>query len=213
MPQPTADVLEVTINALLEGQKISNVLHFQKEDNLVDMSEVEVALTELVLNFYRPLACADIYFEDVTYRNLFNPSEQGTIVMGFGGTKAGDAFPAHDTLNVSLSHDEPAIRKGRKAVFGMSDDDAIGSLFTFSTISTATPLVSAMFAEPLRTIDNPAVTLLRPVVVKRVAELINGVTRYRLPTSVAEALVGFVYDVVIDVYVRTQNSRKIGRGN
>lgn len=213
MPVPTQDVVEITLVGDQSNQLVTNVFHYVKESPSIQASEIAQAVASSFIIECLPDLSTSYTLRQVNYRNLFDDSEQGELdILDQTGAAAVDALPPHDTLSMQLLHDEPAIRNGRKSFSGITEFIQTNGLIAPASLSALDAGFGTFVTEAIKDVATQTITIARPVIVKRIAEVVGAVTRYRLPNNALEALVGFVYDVVLDAYVRTQNSRKVGRG-
>lgn len=215
MPQPTGDIIEVTLIGTQNNQEVTNVLHFERLDAGETAEDIATAAGAKFVTTMLPNMAEEYVFTAINYRNLFNPSEAGTVDVTNqpGGRISVDPLPPHDTVSLSLIHDEPQIRKGRKSIAGMAEDQQDNGVITPAVVTAIQSDSLDWMTEALKDVATGLVDTAQPVIVKRIAEVVEGVTGYRLPGNATEALVGWVYDVVVSAYIRTQNSRKIGRGS
>lgn len=214
MPQATNDIVEVTLIGDMQNQQVTNVTHWHKTDNTHPSEDIAEQCASAFIQGVLPNVASAYTLTEVQYRNLFDPSDSGTIdVLDQVGGQAVEALPPHDTCSAQLLHDEPAIRNGRKGFAGVPETSQVNGLVTPAHVTSWDNGVSSFITEALKDVATNTIDIAQPVIVKRISEVVGAVTRYRLPQSVVEAVVGFVYDIVIDTYVRTQNSRKVGRGS
>ena len=214
MPAPTGDLIEVTLVGTQNEQEITYVSHWERVDASETAADIAQACATSFIVEILPNIAEEYVLTHINYRNLFDASEAGTVDISdqAGGRTAVDPLPPHDTVSVQLLHDEPQIRNGRKSFAGFAEDQQDNGVLTAATVSNMTTDATAWLTTTLKDIATGLVDTAKPVIVKRLSEVIGGVTKYKLPSSAAEALVGYIYDVVVSTYVRTQNSRKIGRG-
>lgn len=152
---------------------------------------------------------------EVTARNLFDPTEASGKSYNLMGLSpgGGNAMPTFVSFAVTLNHDNPgAIRPGAKRIMGPEEgysfENGVIEGASYSGISTNL----ARLADPLTEAVGGLVQLAQPVIVKRIAEIVAGVTRYRLPVNQAEAIIGYVFEAVLNRYLTSQVTRKRGRG-
>lgn len=215
MPAPTGDIIEVTLIGVQNEQEISNVLHFDRLDSGTAAADIATQAAAKFITTMLPDIAEEYVLTRADFRNLFNPSEAGSvdIIDQPGGRIGVDPMPPHDTFSVQLLHNEPSIRSGRKSVAGIAEDQQDNGIITPAILAAVQLDAIDWMTETLKDIATGLVDVAQPIVVKRISELIGGVTRYRLPANAVEAIVGAIFDVVTSSLVRTQNSRKIGRGS
>lgn len=215
MPTPSNDVVEITLVGDMLEQEILTVHHYEKVSPSVTASEMAQSLATSYIANCLPLLSDTYAFREVRFKNLFDPSEQGTIdvIDQFGARIGDEAMPTHDTISFQVLHNEPQIRSGRKAVGGLVESANVGGVLTPTNLTAWQGIGQSWLVEALKDVATGITDIGRPVIVKRIAEVVSGVTRYRLPATAIEALVGYVYDTVLSAYIRTQNSRKVGYGD
>lgn len=208
MPAYTGTILEVVLVREIQNQDVLNVMHYALSDESVlnDLDSVMLLLANKIVTQLDATCDPSVYFDRLTYRNIYDDSISGEVIIDVNGTGTdGHDLPVHDTFSLSLIHDEPSIRTGRKSVSGVTETDSLnGKVGADSYVAISNALHTA-FGEPLTVSE---VDVLRPIVVKRIAEVVDGVTKYRLPNISTEALVGFVYDTILSIYIGTMLSRK-----
>jgi hypothetical protein len=213
MPQPIDDVYEIVISGELAGQEVSNVFHYEKVSASVDPFDIVDSIHTIWVNDVLPSVADSYQLNTISFRNLFDPIDVGEVTyVGDTGGLVAEALPSHDTFSIQLVHNEPTVRKGRKSIAGVTEASQSNSLLGVPVVSAFTTSMSKLTAETINDPSDPLLAIARAVVVKRIPELVGSVTRYRLPANISEAVVGYIFDVFVDLYVRTQNSRKIGRG-
>lgn len=203
------DIFQIIDQQTFQGQKVLNVYFYQAGAGVgsgYDAEDVYTAWSNDVLPSIRAAQTSSITHSACTVQNLFNPSDKFVITTALNGTRANvNMTPTFLAVMFSLSQANGAIRNGRKAISGLDANDLVNGVITASAAVTAL----GNLATAMETVIGLGSDLgLTPVVVKRI--LTGGV--YRLPTTLAEAVIGKVIDVVWNNLASHQDSRQIGRG-
>lgn len=215
------DVYEIVDAQVLSGQQVLNVYYYQVTSAVeFETATVAEALATQFIEEYIPsvliLQSADIVHERVTVRNLFNISDWYTGSLSLPGTGWAGAQSTLGTFNAvgyKLDGDNHAVRNGAKRISALVEDSVTDGVITDSGLTGALNDLGEAMAAPITDGLVTPLAAFIPVIVKRVAEVISGVTNYRLPASLAEAVLSIVVGGVWDAVVTSQTSRKIGRGS
>lgn len=144
---------------------------------------------------------------NVQVKNLFDPSdtwEQAISVPGDGTST--DLFAAFNAVGFTLNHNNGALRPGAKRYAGLVEEAATDGVIDDAGIITS--LNALADALVLRLDQGLEPTAWWPVIVQRL--LVGG--EYVLPTSLEDAVLGFLTDAIFKALVTSQVSRKIGVG-
>lgn len=213
MAQPNNDVIEIQIIGDVQGQMCRNVLFYEKVQAQFPASEIAQSAATQFITEMLPLLSDRYVLREVQWRNLFNPSDAGSIdLIDQPGGIISAAMPAHDTYSIRLLHSEPTIRSGRKSISGVTEDANVEGVLSGTALPAVQDASFDWLVPGLKDVATGLVDIALPIVVKRIIDQTGLQTKYRLPNSAVEAVIGYVYQAVLSAYVRTQNSRKIGYG-
>ncbi len=214
------DVYELTVKGTFVGQEWNCVFFYDERLIYVNTlptnaQVVAEAFREQVLPLMQNCCVADVLFDRLIVKNLFNPADAYTLVVGGTGTGGlGNSYMGtFSAYSFELQGETAVTRLGAKrlpgvieevVIDGMVTDAAfIGNLTDFA-MAVATPLeVGTLITDPVYV----------PVIVKRVRSGSPGAYLYRLPTTISEKVVNTIVSVLVDLLVTTQNTRKIGVGS
>lgn len=204
------DIYQVTDVQEQNGVEILNVWYMESTAAPSNAASIGLGFANQwidAITQYQEQSCVHT---EVRVKNLFDPTDAHVQGISFAGDlfDADQAIPNFVALPLRLTHGNPTIRQGAKRLSGFQESQ-IGSFGT----------VDATF---LTNIDTTFDTLLldgvqdaiggqeiaRIVVVKLVKEIVNGITGYRLPESLVEAVFSVVEDIITKTFFTTQSSRK-----
>jgi len=206
------DIWEVIDVQEMDGQEILNV-YFYRSDNVGDVGgDAEALASEFVdgvIQFVTPFQNAALVHTEVRVRNLFNPADTFELPISRPGETglAADHLPVFTAIPFRLAHGNGAVKPGSKRIAGISEDAQVDGVITASGYLTFLAGAADAMLDAL-----PHVSLIDvwyPVVVKRILD--GG--SYRLPENSGEAVFGVLLDVLFDVLLSSQTSRKIGVGS
>lgn len=211
------DVIQIDLVGSYKGAvQQRNVFFYQVTDasfELVDL--VQAFIDTFSGGSFLALFTADMTFSLLSAVNIFNRDEVYEVGLAWVGQNSTqpEALPPFATYSVRLSHDKPSqIRKGAKRFSGVSEGQVSDGLFDDAAYTANDTILGATLATDLIDPIGGIISLARPVVVKRIAEIVDGITQYRLPANFAEAVIGIVIDAILARAIGTQNSRKFGYG-
>lgn len=203
------DVFQIIDQQTFQGQKVLNVYFYQAGAGVgsgYDAEDVYTAWAADVLPSIRAAQTAAITHSACIVQNLFDVSDKFVITTSLAGTRSNlNMTPAFLSVMFALSQANGAIRNGRKAIAGLDTNDITNGVITGAAAITALGNLATAFETVIGLGSDLGLT---PVVVKRI--LSGGV--YRLPATLAEAVIGKVVDAVWNNIVSHQDSRQIGKG-
>lgn len=187
-------------------------MYFYRSDNLLNSGNSEQLANSFlddVLPAIQALQVADVLHTNIIVRNLFDPGDNFNLAISEPGdiSTVSQNLPNFVALPFRLLQANGAVKNGSKRVAGMREeiqDDGVVTNAGFLT--DAADAADAMLAS----LGNGAfIDVWYPVIVKRLLEGGN----YSLPTSADEAIFGVLVDVIFDVLLTSQTSRKLGVGS
>lgn len=201
------EVVDVQDN---NGQEMLNV-YFYRRDSLVaeGTPEAQLLAEEFSTNVVPPVT--NIQNETITHtavrvRNLFDPTDAYEYLISVPGVyNHVDEMSTYQAINFTLAHDNPAIKKGRKAFGGFEESHAADGIVAGAGFIDNLLDVAIAILDPL---PSGIIDTFFPVIVGRILDAGN----YRLPEDVGEAIFGGLTSATFNPLVTTQNSRKMGVG-
>jgi hypothetical protein len=213
----TGDVYEVIDVQTQEGQQILNVYFYYQALPLVPLSgTIAQALAEDWADLFIPLLVDfqvdTLVHEEVRCRNLFDEDDVGITITGDAGSnETSEALPTFLAVGMKFNHDKPSVRPGGKRLPGLYEVIQDEGVIVAGAVGKLDDLAEAL-AEPLPAGILIPVDTMYPCVVKRVREGDPGEYEYRLPEATGELIFGTVIEVLWDLLITSQVSRKIGVG-
>jgi hypothetical protein len=205
----SGDVYELIDTQVQAGQKVLNV-YFYVLDAIGIAGNVAINVVEEFVENVLPLItawqCGDVLHTSVSARNLFDETEAHTELISEAGENPDSVLPPFNAVGFRLIGDNSAVHDGSKRYAGIGESQVSDGVITGGTVITALQdLGLEILASQAIGIDASA---LAPIIVKR---LVDG-SSYRLPTTQGEAVISRLIDVLFNVDVTSQTTRKIGRG-
>lgn len=197
------DLVQVTLHGTYKYmQPILNVFHYEWLDGDHAANQIASWFGTAVGDVIRTLYYPDYHFEQISVRNLFDPSFGVDYGYVEDGSRPGIAeeLPTHDSAAIRFRHLNPAIRGGYKRFGAPTEVDQLDGT------------LEAAFNIYLNNVANAILSPFGPldafvyVIVKRILVSL-GV--YRLPENLGEAAWGVVNSADLIPRITTQNSRKI----
>jgi len=213
----TGDVYEVIDVQTQEGQQVLNVYFYYQALPLVPLSgTIAQALAEDWADQFIPLLVDfqvdTLVHEEVRCRNLFDADDVGITITGDAGSnETSEALPTFLAVGMKLNHDKPSVRPGGKRLPGLYEVIQDEGVIVAGAVEKLDDLAEAL-AEPLPAGILIPVDTMYPCVVKRVREGDPGEYEYRLPEAQGELVFGMIIEVLWDLLITSQVSRKIGVG-
>ena len=214
----TGDIFQITATTKVFGQDTVNVWYARANDETATAELIVDGWIENTIPELQPLFTSKVNFTSISVKNLFDEVDAFEESIGMVGTKSSsaDMLPTHDALGVVLNHDNPSIRSGAKRFGGIveSNSDEYGAVASATVVEFDTALNGMIATGVSRNISETlAETIAEFVIVKAIPVIVEGVTGYRLPNNITEAVFGFVTSAFIKPNVTTQVSRKVGKGS
>lgn len=199
-------VFQLTHTYTVLGQECNNVYFYQRETGITASAQ---ALAEEWVEQILPAVLALQVSEAVTSRvsvvDLFDVADTGEVLLSAAGTAGGggsDQMPSFVAAAFILDGETAITKNGAKRIAGMKETKSTNNVWTDSSFLSA--LGDAAVAMGQEILGTLSAEWFFPVIVKRIPDGDN----YRLPATLAEAFINAVVDVLFDLDVTTQNSRK-----
>lgn len=202
------NVYQIIDNYTFLGQQCSNVYFYQIGPGLVTgAADLLTLFTDQVLPAILEVQPAQIVHTAVTIQNLFNAVEYAEELMSTPGelVGAGENLPSFISGGYTLARQTPTTRSGKKRIAQAGEAYTTGGFWVGDGVVVGNTLADILE----NTLTSGAVQVLFPVIVGRIL-VEEG--EYRLPETMAEAIVNGIVDCIFSTLVTTQNSRKVGVG-
>lgn len=214
------DVYELTVKGTFIGQEWNCVFFYDERLSYVTTTPTRAQVVaetfqEQVLPEMENLCVADVLFDRLIVKNLFDVADAYTLVVGDTGTGglANSYLGTFAAYSFELQGESAVTRLGAKRVPGVIEEVISDGMVTdpaFITNMMDFAAAASVALEVGTVITSPVYV---PVIVKRVRTGSPGAYLYRLPTTLSEKVVNTVIDILVDLLVTTQNTRKIGVGS
>ena len=214
------DVYQVVVEQRLFGQAVLNAYYYEERLSYIDTNPthaqtVAERFEELVVPSLLVPAPTDLQFERLTVKNLFDPADGYTLVLGATGTgqAGGDVDTAFSSVSVELVGETTATRRGAKRFAGVVDEMTADGVINIAGAIVMYQGIADALVVPLTVgvvVQDP---VFRPCIVKRVREGVPGDYVYRLPETIGEKVTNLVVATLLDLVITSQVSRKIGVGS
>src|SRR3972149_2038646 len=200
------ELYQVTLPPTYQGQDMTNVFYYLSGGASTAASCGEAFETD-VLPYLRAMADETINFVTLGVKRIVPLGDEAELALNVPGLdSAGETLGPFVTNAFLLQRSEPVTRNGSKRLFTVPEVRQTNGVITSSAfialISDAATAMAAQLADPGFLLN----TFL-PVIVKRLGDAAIG---YRLPETRAETIFSAVADVVAQVLVTSQVSRKFG---
>lgn len=197
------DLLQIVLHANYKYiQPLLNVFHYLWLDGDHEADQVGSWFGYAVANVIRELYYPDVHFEQISVRNLFDPSYGVDRGYALDGARPGIAeeLPAHDSSAIRFRHTNPVLRGGYKRFGAPTEVDQLDGSLEAAYLIYLNNVANAILV-PFGTNDAFVYCIVKRILVS------PGV--YRLPENLVEADYGVVTSAELKPMVTTQNSRKI----
>lgn len=202
------DLLSITCHATYKYLKpLLNVFHYYWFAGAHTAEEIALEFVSKPMFQMRALYYPDVHFEQVSVRNLFDPSFGIDHGPDLDGSRPGEAeeLPTHDASAIRFRHANPAVRGGWKRFGAPTEvdqlDGALEAAYNIYLDNLAKAILDNLFAG----VGGPETDGLQYCIIKRIL-VSPGV--YRLPENLGEAIWGIVTTAELKPRITTQNSRK-----
>lgn len=212
------DVYMVTLRQTLLGQRVSNVFFYEQFAAFTPTTgTVAFDLAQTFANVVMPginnVQPTDVVNVAVDVENLFVGSDVGTEAQTGGGAFGTNTVASFSAPAFKLAVPGKTTRAGAKRIAGIANNLVTDGVITDATWLATAATLEGLMEQNLAGMTPTTPNVFRPVVVKRIKEIIAGKTKYRLPNVLGEKVIQVIGDVILTLILSTQNSRKIGRGD
>lgn len=205
------DVYQIVDKQELFGQEVLNVYFYAMGSGSVTDGDgatgVAMGFIDNVLPSIYALQVSQLVHTSIKATNLFDATDAHEILISLPGTTDVDYNTTFDAFGFRIVGDNASVRSGAKRIAGVSDSRVTDGVVTdaglLALLASAATTIASGIAFGVDTLGS-----LAPVIVKR---LLVG-TEYKLPTTLGDAVLSFVTDVLVDAMITSQVSRKVGRG-
>lgn len=215
------DLYEVRLQGTAFAQENLNIFHYHQALSYlpgtgVDADGLADGFVDQTIPVLAEAMSADMTLESLVVRNLFDESEVVTREFAITGTALTNTTSTSAPFVAGryiLEHGNGAIRQGAKRLGCLPENaQTDGVVDSAAYVTAGDDAADAMLAPILvgLVIQDP---VFRPVVIQRVRSGTPGNYTYRLPQTAVEAVYAFVLDVLFDLVIGTQNTRKFGAGS
>lgn len=202
------DLLSVTVHATYKYLKpLLNVFHYYWFSGAHSAEDIALEFVAKPLFQMRALYYPDVHFEQISVRNLFDPSFGIDHGPALDGSRPGIAeeLPTHDASAIRFRHANPAVRGGWKRFGAPTEVDQLDGALEAAYNIYLNNLASAILDNLFPGVGGPTTDGLQYCIIKRIL-VSPGV--YRLPENLGEAIWGVVTSAELKPRITTQNSRK-----
>jgi hypothetical protein len=216
------DVYELVDVQDLYGQEVLNTYTYQQTAAVIPVSPTpNVAAvfasqwSDQILPTIAAMQVGDLVHNEIRVRNLFNDDDAYSLLISLPGSRSpasADTGPSFEAVGFAEEPSSGAVKQGAKRIAGIYGGISLDGVITNTT---DLPLIDAV-ADILK-LNVTAGTLIpldswSPIIVKRVRSGTSPNYEYRLPENSGELVFGFIIEVIFNLLVTTQVSRKVGRG-
>lgn len=190
------------------GQQIMNVYFYNHTTGAGGAGILCAAFDDQVVPKIKAIQSADINHVQVSAYSLDDLSDFANLTLSGLGAYEVESLPPTDAVGFTYKVNTRAVKPGSKRICGIPESVTASGQIQNATYLGLIETLRLQFVEDLTGIADA----FAPVVIKRVKTAIPGTTpvqyRYTLPTDDSELVIGGVTDVLSNVYVTTQVSRK-----
>jgi len=203
-----SDFYEVRVALTLLGKGMYLVFHVRRLSGEFDASDVTNGFLESVLPMLTAATSEDLMVESSYTWNLGDEDDFHFCDITVPGAVIGDCLPVHDACTLKFPRLTRSIGHGFKRIPGLVETFVTDGQLTGDQFDDLKSLGAAIVA-PWS--DATPAEVCEYVVIKRVfvEETEEQKEHYRLPKTDGELAYYRPLGYVADVYVRTQNTRKI----
>lgn len=204
------DIYEIVDIGYNNDQLNINVYHYFADNPVAGNVNAETLaglFVEDVLPKVAAIQNTSLLHTQVQVKNLFDPTDAFTDLIAVPGTVTNsDEAPIMLAIGVTLSHNNAAVRKGRKAYGGLDEAEMANGSVVGSGLITSLGNLMTQLVDPL---TDTLVDTYFPIVL---SSLLAG-GGYGVPANLSQAVYGVLDAATYNPLITTQNSRKTGRGD
>lgn len=204
----------------LLGQEVLNVYTYRWTgalDPSFDTASEQLAtlFESQVLPAILAVQSSDVEHTSIKVINQFDPTDFAIVAVSETGdipSATSELLPPANAVAFQLSSSTRAVRSGAKRIAGIPEGVQIDGVitdidYTLDLTTLAGQLGGIIFTT--ETIPQPAY---QPIIVKRVKTTTPSGDKYNWPETLAQFVFSLIADVIFDLIISTQVTRKIGRG-
>ena len=217
------DIYELTDVQKLFDQQVLNVYFYQQVTAVIPISPTPNVAAVMADEFansalftaIRSVQSTALEHQGIYVRNLFDSSDQYDLLGSWFGTSGGAAAitTTFDAVGFRENSNNGSVRDGAKRLAGLEDGTQTdGVIVGAGTLTALAGIANEMEASIFAGVILPIATW-EPVVVKRVRSGTPGNYEYRLPENSGELIFGKIIEVLFNVLITSQVSRKVGVGD
>lgn len=208
----TGDYYQINSRQTFTTTTLENVYFYESLDAGTSSDELAQLFIDDVLPSVRAVQSSEIVHVLVKVENLFNPSDFTQAVINFPGTfgAAVDALPPHDAISFTLRPSTKIVRPGGKRYAGLTEQSQDNGVIADAALVILLEALRFALIEILKDLATGLDDHYRPIIVKRILEGVEPDITYRLPENQGEAQHADVIQSDYSLFVRTQNSRRLG---
>lgn len=217
MAGTTGDVVQLTLVQEYLDQQVLNVHFYILDDTPTDtyLEGLCNEFVETVLPAYAAAQSGDLTYIELRALNIFSADEFVLAPLSITeGDVTGASLASFIAASIKLVRSNARVRHGRKAIAGMTEENAVQQEWTTTIVDLLQDLGDALAS----TLTAGLSDVFKPVIVGRVFVPADppDVPRafYRLPESQVEMDDNWAYVIsgLPSTHVTSENSRKLGHG-
>lgn len=201
------DVAELVHEYTFGTQTMLNVYFFEAVDGTAALIDLAGWFNSNVVPDIKALQPDTTTHVELRLRNLFDDAEVYDLALSGTGsipTASDNPLPSFVSTSLRLLHAQGNLRSGWKRIQGGTESYADGGVWS-AAYQTLVDNVGGHLVNPL----TPTLATWAHVVVGRIKYTTpDGSVAYRLPSTQAEAVIGYPTSYVTGTRLTTQNSRK-----
>jgi hypothetical protein len=212
------DVYVVTLRQIALGQRLTNVFFYEQFATFTPTAgtvanDLAQTFNNVVVPVLNNIQTNDVANVQIDVENLFVGTDVGQKIMSGGGASSTNTVGTFTAVGYKLAVPGKTTRAGAKRIGPVGNNFQTDGVFTDATFISAINALEPIMSQNLAGLAPTTANVFRPVVVKRIKELIAGKTKYRLPNLLTEKTIQVIVETIGSLIMTTQNSRKVGRGD
>lgn len=204
------DVYQIVDEGLLTGQKCLNVYFYFMETSVPGQADALHVAEGYIANLLPSVVAvqaSQFVHTSVRVKNLYDATDAHEELISVPGAGASQINSNFDAYGFRLVGDNASVRSGAKRIPAVIDADVADGVVVDAGLLANLAALGVVLSTTMTFGTLDAGTLL-PVIVKRI---LTG-TEYRLPANSGETVLSHIIDALVDIFVTSQTSRKVGRG-
>lgn len=212
---------QVVLSGSLRGQAIRNVFFYRDLTELAPTnslaSDLRMAFNEAFVpiaadqGVLDPMFSSEITYTSTEVTNLSNPTILDTALYSRSPAGLADLVSPFASLGFRTARVRTDIRRGQKRFAGVTDTMFVNGELAAGVLTQVNAIASLLEGDRIGV--NDPLTSWRQIIIKRVKYTApSGRTAYRLPENQSEYLFFDARPWEANLFMTTQNTRKIARG-